>query len=96
MTKRVAMANAGTLVAALMSGVVALTLGRGVVGVPARAAVAPKPIVKTETQVVTVTKRRRAEAAPVQTITVVRPGSGSVGSSGSTEYEDDGGEGYDD
>jgi hypothetical protein len=87
MTKRMAIVIAGALVGAMMSGVVALTFGRGVVGVPARAAVSPAPIVKTETKVITIKKRRPAKPAPEQTITVIRSG-GATTHSGATEYQE--------
>jgi hypothetical protein len=87
-----------------MAGVLALTIGRGIVGTTAAgAAVTPKPIIKTETTVVTIKKQRPAKAGPVKTITVVHPGSSSPGSSGGSSYHDevhdsheDGGNGGDD
>lgn len=100
MTRRAAITIAGVLIGSMMAGFVALTLGRGLVGAPAAGAtVAPKPIVKTETRVVTIHKKRPAKPAPAQTITVVRPGSGSSSmsspsSSGSHGYEDDGGDSH--
>ena len=97
MKKRTAILVAGALVASMMAGVVALTIGRGIVGTPAAQAVAtPTPIIKTETTVVTVKKRRPAKVGPVQTITVVRPGSSPTASSGSSSYGDDGHDSHED
>ncbi len=99
MTKRMAIGLAGTLVACMLSGVVALTLGRGLIGAPAAGAIAPPhPIVKTETRVVTVHKRRppRPDGRPrTVTVTVVRPSTASNTSSRSGWFEDDGHESKD-
>jgi hypothetical protein len=98
MKKRTAILIAGGLVASMMAGVVALTIGRGIVGRPAAQGVAkPKPIIKTETTVVTVKKRRPGKAAgPVTTITLVRPGSASTGSAASSSHGDDGADSHED
>jgi hypothetical protein len=97
MKKRTAIVIAGALVASMMAGVVALTIGRGIVGATAPGAVvAPKPIIKTKTDVVTVKKRRPAKAGPIQTITVVRPGSVSTASSGFSSYREDGPDSHED
>jgi hypothetical protein len=95
MTKRSALLTSGGLLMALMAGVVALWLGRGVVGAQASstARIVPKPIVKTVTQIVTVHKQRPAppgSGGGGQTITIVRhlpPTSTGSGSGGS--YQDD-------
>jgi len=94
MTKRSALLTSGGLLMALMAGIVALWLGRGVVGAQANptARMVPKPIVKTVTQVVTVHKQRPAPpgSGGGQTITIVRhlpPTSTGSGSGGS--YQDD-------
>jgi hypothetical protein len=87
MTKRIAIVIAGALIAAMMSGVVALTFGRGVVGAGASATSTPEPIVKTVTQVVTVRKRRSAGSGAVQVIRVVRPASGALGTTSTYQEE---------
>jgi hypothetical protein len=91
MTRKMAITIAGALIAAMMAGVVALSLHSGIVGPPAaRAAVAPKPIVKTDTRVITIRKRRPARAAPLQTVTVDRPSPGSSAApQGSGTYHED-------
>jgi hypothetical protein len=104
MNKRQAIAVAAGLVTAMMAGVVALSLGRGIVGTKGAVAstAVPKPIVKTITQVITVKKHRPAQAAPAQTITVVRrdpvgavSSSSSSVPSGERERSDDSGREHD-
>jgi hypothetical protein len=63
MTKKAALAIAGGIVAAMVAGTMALTLGHGLAGSAASAqpvVAAPKPIIKTITKVVTIRKHAKA------------------------------------
>lgn len=79
MTRKFAIGIAATLVAALMAGMVALHIGRGVVGAsPTTSVRTPTPIVRTETKVITIKRHRPAATGGQQTITVVRPAPATV------------------
>lgn len=98
MTKRAAIGISGALLAALMSGVVALWFGHLTAMATAQPAstFTPKPIIRTVTRVITVHKRRKPKFSGVpQTITVVRPAPPAVAPVVTTSGGS-GGEGYDD
>lgn len=88
MNKKSALTIAGGVAAALVAGLVALSINMGILH-SARAASgpAPSPIVKTVVENVKVKPHGQSQAAP-KTVVIPRPAGSSTQSSGSTGYDD--------
>ncbi|HEX9122337.1 MAG TPA: hypothetical protein VF984_03110 [Actinomycetota bacterium] len=95
MNKKSAMAIAAGLVAAMLSGVAALSIGLGAGSAAVAQSQSPKPIVRTVKHTVTVHKKAKAQGGGV--VTIVRTPSSPAPTVSSDSYGDDQYEGeYDD
>jgi hypothetical protein len=95
MNKKSAMLLAGGLAAALLSGLVALSINMGILsaaGTPkGPGKLTSKPIVRTEVETITHKPKASTGSAPVETVVVRRHGTGSSYTSNPTASRSSGG-----